>query len=91
VQLGYAKLVGIGDPVRTIDAVGLIERFESTAEPQTFRTSLRVPPSSVGQPVFNNLGEVVGVIVSSSDDGARVVAIDAVDPLLRIAGFDRHA
>ncbi|TDD46053.1 hypothetical protein E1263_37400, partial [Kribbella antibiotica] len=91
VQLGYAKLVGIGDPVRTIDAVGLIDRFESAAEPQTFGTSLRVPPSSVGQPVFNDLDEVVGVIVSTANDGARVVAIDAVDPLLRIAGFDRHA
>ncbi len=90
-RLGYAKLVGIGDPVRTPGAVGLVERFESGSGVQTFRTSLRVPLSSVGQPVFNDLDEVVGVIVSTANDGARVLAIDAADPLLRAAGFDRHA
>nr|WP_238355017.1 Hsp70 family protein [Kribbella sandramycini] len=86
-QLGYAALVTIGDPIRTAGAVGLIERFEATS----FATSLRLPPDAVGQPVCDDLGEVIGVVTAITADGAHVVPIDTVDPLLRAAGFDRHA
>jgi len=96
-RLGYAKTVRIGDPVWTPDpadttarSVGLIDKFELAAGLQVFRTGLRVPPSAAGGPVFNDLGEVVGVIMPSGTDGARVLSVDALDPPLKAAGFDRH-
>ncbi|MGW0523813.1 Hsp70 family protein [Crossiella sp. NPDC003009] len=96
-RLGYAKLVRIGDPVWTPDpadtaarVTGLIDQFESVADLQVFRTGVRIPPSGAGGPVLNDLGEVIGVIVSGKTDGARVLSVDALDPLLGDAGFDRH-
>jgi molecular chaperone DnaK len=96
-RLGYAKLVRIGDPVWTPDpadpaarTTGLIDKFEPEGDLQVFRTSLRVPPSAAGGPVLDDLGEVIGVLMPTKSDGARVLSVDAIDPLLRTAGFDRH-
>lgn len=90
-RLGYPALVRIGDQVWTPGpegtlVTGLVDRFESVAGARLFRTGLGVPPSCAGGPVLNDLGEVVGVVTAGG-----VLSVDALDPLLAKAGFDRHA
>ncbi len=90
-RLGYPRLVRVGDQVQTpggTPTTGLVDRFESLSGARLFHTGLRVPHT--GGPVLNDLGEVIGVITNTDDTGAHVLSIDALDPLLTEAGFDRH-
>jgi molecular chaperone DnaK len=96
--LGYPKLVRIGDQIwapRPAEAstwthvAGLVDRFESVNGVRLFVSSLRIPPSCSGAPVLNDLGEVVGIITAAADSETCVLSIDALDPLLTEAGFDR--
>jgi molecular chaperone DnaK len=88
--LGYPALVRVGDLVRTpAGDPGLIDRFAAAAGARLFHVGLRVPPADVGGPVLDELGEVVGVVVSAGTGGTRVLGIDALDTLLAKAGLHR--
>jgi molecular chaperone DnaK len=71
--------------------VGLVDRFGSVASLRLFVVSLQIPPSCSGAPVLNDLGEVVGIVTDNivTDSGSHVLTVDALDPLLAEAGFDR--
>jgi molecular chaperone DnaK len=94
VRLGHPKLVRIGDPVWGAGSAGVVDRFESFDEQglHLFKTSLRAGAGDGGGPLFNDLGEVVGVLAvrAGSADGAFALTVDALDPLLAAAGFDRY-
>jgi molecular chaperone DnaK len=89
--LGYPALVRVGDLVRTpAGDTGLVDRLGTVAGARLFQVGLRVQPADVGRPVLDELGEVVGVVVVSTETGAaRALGIDALDPLLAEAGLDR--
>ncbi|ONI83187.1 hypothetical protein ALI144C_16965 [Actinosynnema sp. ALI-1.44] len=97
--LGYAKLVRIGDQIwapQSSDGsawthvAGLVDRFESVSDGlRLFVSRLRIPPSCVGAPVLDELGEVVGMITARQDGDTGVLSADALEPLLTEAGFDR--
>jgi molecular chaperone DnaK len=88
--LGYPALVRIGDLVWTpAGDTGLIDRFGVAAGARLFHVGLRVPPADVGGPVLDELGEVVGVVVSIETGGAHALGIDALDSLLAEAGLNR--
>ncbi|ALG09713.1 Hsp70 family protein [Kibdelosporangium phytohabitans] len=97
--LGYPKLVHLGDQLWVprptggstwTHEVGLVNRIGSVASSglRLFITSLRIPPSCAGAPVLDDLGEVVG-IVTVADNDTCVLSLDALDPVLADAGFDR--
>ena len=107
-RLGYANIVRIGDCVwaagpapETDDPYilrrSVIDALESFPEQDLhlFKTGLRLPPYCSGSPLFNELGEVVGILTireqngGTAVDGAFAVAVDALDPLLARVGFDR--
>jgi molecular chaperone DnaK len=93
-RLGYPKLVRIGDQVRTpgpdgVLVTGVVDRFEPVTGVLSFHTGLTIPSSCVGGPVVDELGEVIGIVVGAN--GARVLSIDALDPLLTEVEFDRHS
>ncbi|MEU8638926.1 Hsp70 family protein [Amycolatopsis sp. NPDC048633] len=86
--LGYPALVRIGDPLRTAGGeTGLADRFDTAAEARLFHVGLR--HADVGEPVLDELGEVVGVVVSAEPGGALVLGIDGLDAVLAEAGFSR--
>ncbi len=92
-RFGYPKLVRIGDQVRTpgpdgVLVAGLVDRFEPVAGVLSFHIGLTIPSSCVGGPVVDELGEVIGIVVGAN--GARVLSIDALDPLLTEVEFDRY-
>ena len=75
---------------------GVVDRFESFDEQglHLFKTSLRAGAESSGGPLRNDLGEVVGVLAvrsGSGSEGAFALTVDALDPVLAAAGFDRYA
>ncbi|OLB67459.1 MAG: hypothetical protein AUI10_00025 [Actinobacteria bacterium 13_2_20CM_2_72_6] len=95
-RLGHPKLVRIGDPVWGAGSAGVVDRFESFDEQglHLFKTSLRAGAESSGGPLLNDLGEVVGVLAvrsGSGSEGAFALTVDALDPVLAAAGFDRYA
>jgi hypothetical protein len=66
---------------------GAVEKFESFPD--------RLAVASGGGPLFNDLGEVVGVLTSNDrhDDAGKPVfalSVESLAPLLRAAGFDRY-
>jgi molecular chaperone DnaK len=78
---------------------GLVDRFEIFAEQdlRLFRTGLSLGSASSGGPLLNDLGEVVGVLTigepppgTATVAGAFALSVDALDPLLRQAGFAGH-
>jgi molecular chaperone DnaK len=99
--LGHPRLVRVGDhvwspaPDGTTGCprlTGLVDRFEPPDGhgPGRFLAGLRVPPSRAGAPVLDEFGEVIGVLTAGGADDAPVVGVDALDDLLREAGFDRR-
>lgn len=83
-RIGHAKLVRIGDPVRTIapDAElpqalysGIINKFESFPEwnIRLFKVGLRAPARCSGGPLLNDLGEVVAILTIKERTGAPLV------------------
>jgi tetratricopeptide (TPR) repeat protein len=106
-RLGPAGLVRIGDPVWAAApaadpaealVAGVVQRFESFPEWQVrlFRVGLRVPAWYTGGPLFNDLGEVVGVLTLKERAGGSVAAeacfaqtADSLEPLLTVAGLGR--
>lgn len=95
-RLGHPALVRVGDHVWTPDPAGrqltgLVDRFESTPDGRLFRTGLRAPATSVGAPVLDEIGEVIGVITTTDPDGAHALSVDALAPLLAAAGYHRDA
>jgi molecular chaperone DnaK len=99
--LGHPSLLRIGDQLWLPGPAdegsgtlltGVVNRFETTAQgTRRFRTSLALPASSAGAPAFDDLGDVVGVAVAAHGDGGLVLSIDALDVLLREAGFEPTA
>ncbi|HET6706646.1 serine protease, partial [Amycolatopsis sp.] len=91
--LGYPGHVRVGDQVRTPGGgTGLIERFGTAAGARLFHVGPQGPPAppvEVGSPVLDELGEVVGIVVSTGAGGASVLGIDALGSLLSEAGWDR--
>lgn len=110
-RLGYPNLAHIGDQVAVVTAPagaeartvsrGIIERFEAFPEQQlrVIRTSLAVPPTDSGNPLFNDLGEVIGVLTIGGTPtatatgepapGVFALSVEILDPLLERAGFSR--
>jgi molecular chaperone DnaK len=95
-RLGHAGLVRIGDAVRTPGPGGLlsgvVDAFEQFPEQglTLYRMRLRVPPDGNGGPLFNEHGEVIGVLTgsaSASGEAAFAVTVDTLAPLLTGAGF----
>ncbi|MEV7098143.1 trypsin-like peptidase domain-containing protein [Amycolatopsis sp. NPDC051045] len=91
--LGYPGHVRVGDQVRTPGGgTGLIERFGTAAGVRLFHVGPQVPPVppvEVGSPVLDELGEVVGIVVSTGAGGVSVLGIDALGSLPAEAGWDR--
>jgi molecular chaperone DnaK len=101
-RLGYARLARVGDRVwatSTADEqdlllAGVIDKFESFSEQRlrVFRTSLQLPVQTSGGPLFNDLGEVIGILSVNEQtamEGAFALTVDTLDPLLTSAGFNR--
>lgn len=110
-RLGYPNLAHIGDQIAVVTAPagaegrtvsrGIIERFEAFPEQQlrVVRTSLAAPPTDSGNPLFNDLGEVIGVLTIGGTPtatatgepapGVFALSIEIRDPLLERAGFSR--
>jgi S1-C subfamily serine protease len=65
-----------GRPGRVVDAAPL-------------RSDLLLGPDSVGAPLVNAHGEVLGIVAAGAGRGGEVVPIDGVRPLLRAGGTDR--
>lgn len=101
--LGFATLVHLGDQVRVAmppdetgagwrPRTGVIDRFERSSRHdfQLYRVRLQLPPSSVGGPVLNDLGEAVGVIMSTNaGEHADILGVDALDEIRATIAFDR--
>jgi molecular chaperone DnaK len=92
VRLGYGELVEVAEPVIAIgyplpegdnaaDELmadqGLINRRRARAEGLWFELGLQVQPGMSGGPVFNDQGEVVGVVTL-----AKYVAVQPESPVL---------
>ncbi|MEU0884067.1 Hsp70 family protein [Lentzea sp. NPDC005914] len=90
-RLGHTSLVRIGDqvhvPVRgeTAEAdwtvhSGVVDRFEPApgGAGRQLRVGIRLEPSSLGAPVLDELGEVVGVITACDPDHFAITGIDAL-------------
>ncbi|XVQ09757.1 Hsp70 family protein [Spirillospora sp. CA-255316] len=94
-RLGHAGLVRIGDPVHVLAggslAPGVVDAFESFPEQDLnlYRVGLPAPPEGAGGPLFNGLGEVIGVLTAPArpDRAAFAIAIDTLAPLLTSAGY----
>ncbi|MEX5634726.1 Hsp70 family protein [Parafrankia sp. FMc2] len=114
-RLGYPNLAHIGDQIAAVTAAaggeartvsrGIIERFETFPEQRlrVVRTSLAVPSTDSGNPLFNDLGEVIGVLTiggmptatgaatatGEAAPGVFALSVEILDPLLERAGFSR--
>jgi molecular chaperone DnaK len=106
--LGHANLVRIGDPVWTVapgaglsEAVfsGVVNKFESFPEwnIRLFKVGLRVPARYSGGPLFNDLGEVVGILTikerageSAAEEPCFAQTADSLESLLVAAGLNRQ-
>jgi molecular chaperone DnaK len=96
-MFGHATFVRIGDPVYAVGSSGeslvrgVVDAFESFPEQDLslYRVGLRVPPGSIGGPLFNQLGEVVGVLTgpARSEEVAFAITTDNLAALLTGAGF----
>jgi molecular chaperone DnaK len=104
-RLGPANLVRVGDLVWAVapdmespDVLvsGLVNKFEAFSEwnMRLFKVSLRVPARCSGGPLFNELGEVVGVLTikdrpgeSAAEETCFAQTADSLEPLLAAAGF----
>ncbi|WP_322750370.1 MULTISPECIES: Hsp70 family protein [unclassified Frankia] len=96
-QSGPAPADGVPRPLRQ----GTVEQFESFPEQQLqlVRTSLVVPPAGSGGPLFNDLGEVIGILTVGDQPKARrgaattagdfALSAEVLDPLLERAGYRR--
>jgi molecular chaperone DnaK len=99
--LGHTDLVRIGDPVHVADAShetlvpSVIDAFESFPEQdlRLYRMRLTLPRESGGGPLFNELGEVVGVLTAPARTGdtAFAITLDSLAALLAGAGFGLDA
>jgi S1-C subfamily serine protease len=101
--LGYATLVRVGDqvhaPVPPDDAgvdwtlrTGVIDRFGRTSgrDIQLYRIQLQLPSSSVGGPVLDDLGEAIGIVMTTeADEDTYALGIDALNTILTEIGVDR--
>ena len=101
---GYPKSVRIGDRVWAFTAAaehgatqllipGLVDKFEGLIgeNPQVFKVGLELPPHCSGGPLFNDLGEVVGILTINEDDSGTttdgsVAALtsDVLRPLIEV-------
>ena len=101
VRRGYPKSARIGDRVWAFSAAtadgaqflipGLIDKFETlpNGEPNIFRVGMELPCHCSGGPLFNDLGEVIGILVINDEkcettptEPVAALTVDAIRPLL---------
>jgi molecular chaperone DnaK len=84
-RVGHPKLVRIGDRVwvaspdnLSVLFPGIVDKFELFPEQNlhVFKLGIRLPAECSGGTVFNDIGEVVGILTIRDNSGSGVFATD---------------
>jgi len=94
-RLGFPRLTNIGDEAWAAVSdemlvAGIVQGFESFPEHdlKLLRTDLELPFGAGGGPLFNELGEVVGMLAQRGTGAATfAISVDSLASLLASAGF----